>query len=58
MRRALKWTVGILLVVACVVLYIMPLLANTEAGRRRVAQVLGRAFGREVTLGGLNVGRQ
>ncbi|MHC4165100.1 MAG: AsmA family protein, partial [Planctomycetota bacterium] len=41
---------------ACVVLYIMPLLANTEAGRQRVAQVLGRAFGREVTLGGLNVG--
>jgi hypothetical protein len=39
-----------------VVLYIMPLLANTEAGRQRVAQVLGRAFGREVTLGGLNVG--
>lgn len=56
MRRALKWSIGVLLVVACVVLYIMPLLANTEAGRRRVAQVLGRAFGREVTLGGLNVG--
>lgn len=56
MRRALKWSIGVILVVACVVLYIMPLLANTEAGRRRVAQVLGRAFGREVTLGGLNVG--
>jgi len=55
MRRALKWGIGILLVLACVVLYVMPLLANTEAGRRRVAQVLGRAFGREVTLGGLNV---
>jgi uncharacterized protein involved in outer membrane biogenesis len=56
MRRALKWIVGVVLVLACVVLYIMPLLANTEAGRQRVAQVLGRAFGREVTLGGLNVG--
>jgi hypothetical protein len=56
MRRALKWALGVLLVLACVVLYIMPLLANTEAGRQRVAQVLGRAFGREVTLGGLNVG--
>ncbi|MHC4133463.1 MAG: AsmA family protein [Planctomycetota bacterium] len=52
----MKWALGVLLVLACVVLYIMPLLANTEAGRQRVAQVLGRAFGREVTLGGLNVG--
>jgi len=56
MRRALKWAIGTLLVLGCVVLYVMPLLANTEAGRKRVAQVLGRVFGREVTLGGLNVG--
>lgn len=56
MRRTLKWVIGVVLVLGCVVLYVMPLLANTEAGRRRVAQVLGSAFDREVTLGGLNVG--
>ncbi|MHC4548776.1 MAG: AsmA family protein [Planctomycetota bacterium] len=56
MRRLIKWLFGLVLLLALFVLFVLPMLANTEAGRNRLASVLSRAFDREVALGGLKIG--
>ena len=55
-RRLIKWIVGIALLLAIVVLFVLPYLASTEAGRNQLAKILSRALDREVTIGGLEVG--
>lgn len=56
MRRIVKWVLGLTVVLAAFVFIGVPLLANTESGRGRVADVLGDALGRKVTLADLEVG--
>jgi len=56
MFRILKWLFLIALVLAVATLFGLPLLANTEAGRKQLASSLGNALGREVRIGDLSVG--
>lgn len=56
MKKLVKWLFLLVVVAVLVVGVLLPMLANTEGGRRQIASVLGKALDREVTLGGLEVG--
>jgi uncharacterized protein involved in outer membrane biogenesis len=56
MLRLLKWTLGVFVLLAVLVLVVIPLVVNTEAGRKRVAASLSRALRRDVRIGDLSVG--
>lgn len=56
MFRLLKWLLGTFVLLAVFALVVLPLLANTEAGRKQVAASLSKALQREVRIGDLSVG--
>lgn len=56
MFKLLKWIFLLVVLVVVLVFVVVPLLANTEAGRKQVATVIGDALHRNVRLGGLDVG--
>ncbi len=56
MLRILKWLFLVVLLLVVIALVGLPLLANTERGRKELAGVLGDALGRKVEISGLSVG--
>lgn len=54
--KILKWAVGLAILLAAFVFIGLPLLANTEEGRRRVGEILSKALHREVKVNDLEVG--
>jgi uncharacterized protein involved in outer membrane biogenesis len=55
-RRLFKIFLGLTVLIVLFIGFGLPLMANTEAGREKVADVLGRALGRDVAIGGLDIG--
>lgn len=56
LRRIIKWVFGLTIFLAIVVFVVLPLVANTEQGRKQLAKLMSKALDREVTIGGLDVG--
>ena len=55
-RRLFKIFLVLTVLIVLFIGFGLPLMANTEAGRAQVARILGRALGRDVAIGGLDVG--
>jgi hypothetical protein len=55
MWRLVKWLFVLSVVLLLVVFVAVPLVLSTEKGRRQLESVLGRALGRDVAIGGLDV---
>jgi len=56
MLRILKWLVLVVILLIVGVFVVIPLLMNTESGRRKVAQVLSRGLHRDVALKDMEIG--
>ncbi|MHC4339792.1 MAG: AsmA family protein [Planctomycetota bacterium] len=56
LRRVVKWVLGITILLFLGVFVLLPMLANTEQGRAKVAQLMTEALDREVAIGDLDVG--
>ena len=55
-KTLIKWVFFLVVLAVVVVGVVLPMLANTESGRKQVADALGDALHREVSLGGLDIG--
>jgi uncharacterized protein involved in outer membrane biogenesis len=55
-KKVLKWTLLVVVLAVVFVGVVLPMLMNTEKGRTELAEVLGKAIHREVTLGDLDIG--
>ena len=56
MLRFLKWLVIVVLLLVVLVFVVVPLVMNTESGRRQVAEVLSRGLHRQVALKDMEIG--
>jgi hypothetical protein len=54
--RLFKWFLVLVILIVLFIGFGLPLLANTEEGRTKLAEVLGKSLNRNVAIGGLDVG--
>ena len=55
LRRLIKWVLRLVILLFLVVFIVLPLVANTDAGREQLAKLMSKAFDRKVTIGDLSV---
>jgi len=55
-RRILKWALSLTLLAFILVFFVLPMVASTEEGRKKLSELMSSALNREVTIGGLDVG--
>ncbi len=55
-RRLIKWFLILTIVIVGIVGFVLPLAANTDEGRSKVAEIVGDSVHRKVKIGGLKIG--